>query len=65
MINSSCLMLLFSIMVLLMAQSISSAIVVALVITESRMIITSLSVYGYGFGMMVSMASFFCLCSTI
>jgi hypothetical protein len=55
----------FSMMVLLMAQSVSSALVVVFIMTVSRVIITCLSVCGCGFRMTVSTVCFFFLRSTM
>jgi hypothetical protein len=64
-INGGYLMSGFSIMVLLIAESFSSAMVVAFVMTISSNIITSRLVYGGGFRMMDSTACFFFLDSTV
>jgi hypothetical protein len=63
--NRGCLMSGFSIMVLLIAWSVSSTMVVVFIMTVSRVIIACHSVNRCSFGMMVSMVCFFFLHSTV
>jgi hypothetical protein len=63
--DSSYLRSVFSIMVLLMAYSISSTVVVVFIMIVSRVINTSLSVHRSGFRIMVTMLCFFFLHTTM